>query len=278
MTSKSMTSKKITKKRKRLVRMAEQPEIFFRMDKPTIPMKFPIHLGVPTTGLVRFEWFAAMQAMIVPISYATRMSGRNITFTSPIGMHVAEARNHIVDDFLKNDSEWLLFIDHDVLPNSFTHGFMLEHLQNRRFPIFSGLYYTKSSPSYPLVFRGRGIGPYTNWKMGDQVMVDGLPMGMTMIHRSILEYMSKHSPSVQISTGVVVKEIFKSPRIRYEDPETLKQGSLIGTEDLHFCERVMSEGVFAKTGWKSLAKKKYPFMIDTRIICKHIDMNGTQWP
>jgi hypothetical protein len=40
----------------------------------------------------------------------------------------------------------------------------------------------------------------------------------------------------------------------------------------------MEGGYFKKAGWHDFEGKKYPFLIDTNIFCKHIDPDGTQYP
>ncbi len=36
--------------------------------------------------------------------------------------------------------------------------------------------------------------------------------------------------------------------------------------------------VFKKAGWPEFQKKKFPFLVDTKIFCRHIDWNGVQYP
>jgi hypothetical protein len=41
----------------------------------------------------------------------------------------------------------------------------------------------------------------------------------------------------------------------------------------------MNENILEKTGWKKVAKRKYPVLVDTGIFCRHIDVNtGKQYP
>jgi len=259
--------------------LTELPRLEISQYKAGAKQTWPLMIGIPTTGVVRFEWHLAMSSLVIPVCFSVKGCFRPIRSVHPIGYHVAEARNLIVRDFLKSDCEWLFFVDHDVLPHPYTYGYMRQHMQRMEYPIVSGLYFSKGEPSEPLVFRGRGAGPFLDWKLGDIVPVDGVVMGCTIIHRSILETYWKICPrTVRTRDGQELKELFRSPRDLFIDPENLKIGTLSGTEDLYFCEQVMRLGVLEKAGWKKLANDPYPFLTDTRIFCRHIDMTGRQFP
>ena len=51
-----------------------------------------------------------------------------------------------------------------------------------------------------------------------------------------------------------------------------------GTTDLEFCKNVIEEKILEKTGWKEIAKKELPFLVDTGIFVRHIDNEGNQHP
>ena len=55
--------------------------------------------------------------------------------------------------------------------------------------------------------------------------------------------------------------------------------SNVGTSDLFWCDTVIKNDYLTKAGWRKIAKKKYPFLIDTKMFCKHIDLNsGKTYP
>ena len=58
------------------------------------------------------------------------------------------------------------------------------YMQQGDVPVVSGLYFTKSEPSEPLIYRGRGSGAYLDFRMGDKVYADGVPTGCLLIHHS----------------------------------------------------------------------------------------------
>jgi len=176
------------------------------------------------------------------------------------------------------------FIDHDVILPPDTYLKINEYMTKGDIPVVSGLYYCKGSHPEPLVFRGRGNGCFTDWKPGEKVWADGIPMGCTLIHASMLRVLYDASEVYTCNTlygPVVVRRVFETPREAKFDPEKMTYERRTGTEDLFWCDRMKNEKVFEKCGvekYKKFQKKKYPFLIDTSMFCKHIDENGKKYP
>ena len=236
-----------------------------------------ILVGIPMTGLLRAEWVMARYGQTIPCNWSQVDMIRFMDSYSPLKFTVADSRNMIASTAVEDGFEWLLFIDHDtILPQDTILKFN-EMMLKGDVPIFGGLYFSRSVPSEPLIYRGRGNSYFKDWKFGDKVWVDGLPMGCTMIHVSILKALYKESKEY-ILEGKKIREIFKTPAKSWLDPETGDWQTAIGTEDLEFCTRIIDENIFEKAGWPEYEKKEYPFLIDTGIFCKHIDNNGVQYP
>jgi hypothetical protein len=236
-----------------------------------------IVIGIPTTGLVRFEWVVARFGQIIPCNWSHAECHEWLRSDSPIGFSVAEARNVIVDKFIKSKGEWLLFIDHDVIlpPDAFVK--INQYMIDRTAPVISGLYFAKASPPEPLIYRGRGNGYFGDFALGSKVWVDGIPMGCTLIHRSVLEPMWNDAGEYRAQNTVVVRRVFDSPAGIIYDPQTGIHG-YSGTEDLAWCNRVIAGKYLAKSDWPEFAKKKYPFLMDTSIFCRHITNDGVTYP
>lgn len=241
-------------------------------------------IGTPTLGLVRHEWAAARYSQCTPVNWEAsgvdvRYNNGQIIRRDPIGFSVADAYNLIVKAAVERGVEWLLTVEDDVIMPPDTFVKVGQYMDNGDVPVMSGLYYLKGSPTQPLVFRGRGNGAYTNFKLGDKVWADGIPMGLMLIHMSIIRWFWENSPEYKLCSGDTVRRVFDTPRNSYLDPETGGIMTIGGTQDLYFCDRVMDEGVLAKTGWKKVGRRKYPFLVDTSIFCKHIDLStGRQYP
>jgi len=236
-----------------------------------------ILVGIPMTGLLRAEWVLSRYGQVIPCNWSQVDCIQWLDQISPVGFLVADARNLIANTCVEQGFEWLFFIDHDTILPPGTALKLNDRMREAKIPVWSGLYFTKSVPAEPLVYRGRGTGFYADWKLGDEVWVDAVPMGCTMIHSSILKVLYDKSEVYDIA-GKQIKKIFETPARTWFDPESRNWFNAVGTEDLEFCTRCMQENVFAEAGWPEYQKMEYPFMIDTSIFCKHIDTQGIQYP
>jgi hypothetical protein len=235
-----------------------------------------ILVATPTTGQIRMEWALARWGQVIPMNWSQVQMMQYYNSFVPFNFTVPDAQNVIVKAVIEQEFEWLLLVEHDtMLPQDAFIRFN-KYMQDEKVPIVSGLYFSRSLPSEPLVFRGRGTSVYTDWKMGDQVWVDAVPTGALLIHAGILRAMWNESPEYQVN-GVTTRRVFDNPRkLWYDDQGNFN--TLTGTSDLEWCTRVMEEGFFKKAGWDDFDGVKYPFLIDTGIFCKHIDMDGTIYP
>lgn len=238
-------------------------------------------IGTPCTGLVRIEWVMARYGQITPVNWSAVQMNHYLDSYNPLRYEVSDAQNIIVREAIEKDFMWLLLIEQDnVLP---PNAFLLlnEHMRNATAPIISGLYYTKSIPSEPLIFRGRGNSFYTGWKQGDRVWVDGVPTGCILIHVGVLKEMWKDSPEY-MAKNILTRRVFDTPRSLWYDPETGYQNAKTGTSDLEWCTRVIEGDYLRKAGWgdfvDKLPDKRYQMLVDTNLSVGHIDVNGVQYP
>lgn len=236
----------------------------------------PIFIGTPHLGVCRMEWALARFGQIIPCNWGYKGAFYKIPDCSPMNYLIPDAQNYICGGFLKTEAEWLLFIESDNLipPDCFLR--LNEYVRKKEVPIVSGLYFTKSIPSEPLVYRGRGNGYYTDWKIGDLVWVDGVPTGALLIHRSIIQALWNESEEYTVGTDIV-RRVFAYPRTIWHDPEVGLE-TTSGTTDLEWCSRIIVENIFYKAGWKEFQEKRFPFLIDTNIFVGHIDMDGAVYP
>lgn len=235
-----------------------------------------ILVATPTRGTVRMEWVGARYGQIVPTNWSMVQMNQFLSSYIPLRFNVPDAQNLIVNEALKHDYEWLLLIEDDTIPPENLFIKMNQYMRDGKVPVVSGLYYTKSVPSEPLVYRGRGTGAYMDFKHGDKVWADGVPTGCLLIHHSILREMFKESPEYVVNNQVV-RRVFETPTDHYQDPEG-NVSTKVGTSDLEWCTRVMKGKYFEKAGWPEFQKKKYPFLVDSSIFCRHITEAGVQFP
>jgi hypothetical protein len=154
-----------------------------------------------------------------------------------------------------------------------------QYMLDAKIPVISGLYYSRSRPSNPLIFRGRGNGHYNDFQIGDKVWCDGVPTGCLLIHHSVLRLMWDESPEYGVRQAdgrvEITRRIFETPRV--SNVSAGIHNNVSGTSDLNWCDRVMREEVFERAGW-AVEDKANPFLVDTNIFCKHINPNGEQFP
>ena len=241
------------------------------------PITNRIMIGIPATGLVRIEWVLARYGQVIPCNWSQSDMIHFVDQFSPLGFMVADARNLVVTKAVEGNFQWVFFIDHDTIMPPHTILTWNERMLKCDVPIFGGVYFTKGIPSEPLVYRGNGTSYYSNWKFGDEVWVDGMGMGCTMIHVSVLKVMYDEAESYMIGPHVV-KRIFQTPSKIGFDPQTMAWSAQSGTEDLAWCDKVRKTGVLKRAGWTDVAKKRFPFLIDTNVFCKHINNDGVQYP
>lgn len=235
-------------------------------------------VGTATTGLVRMEWVCARYGQIIPTNWSMVQALHFMDGYVPLRYQVADAQNLIVRELIQNDFEWLLLVEHDTMPPPDAFVRFNEYMRRGDIPVVSGLYYTKTTPPEPLVYRGRGTGAYDQFALGDLVWCDGVPAGCLLIHGALLREMWKDAEEYEVRPGVKVRRVFEAPARQWFDPESNQYNAVTGTSDLEWCLRVMENGVFARAGWKAYQDMAYPFLVDTNILCSHIDQNGVQYP
>lgn len=237
-------------------------------------------IGIPTIGIVRIEWDIHRRGQTIPINWQSGEVTASHLKNSIVakGYTTPDAQNIIANRAVVDNYEWLLLWEDDMLPPFDSLIRLSEHMEKKTVPIISGLYFSRGTPSWPLMFRGRGNACFRNWKMGDLVWCDGVGTGFLMIHCSIIQWMWHHSPRYRLPDGDVIREIFRHPRDSWYDPEKDNYFAKMGTSDLDFCDRLMDQDVLAKVGWKEVGKKRYPFLVDTNIFIQHINIDGQTFP
>lgn len=224
------------------------------------------------------EWAVARFGQIIPCNWGYKHAIHWVPACAPLGYMTVDAQNLIVKGFLESDSDWLFFIEQDNVlpPDCFIR--MNDYMRKNEVPIVSGLYFTKSAPAEPLVYRGRGNSYYADWKIGDLVWCDAVPTGCVIIHRSIIEVLWNNSEKYVVGNPPQeTRRVFQMPERVWYDPE-LGWDNSQGTSDMEFCSRVIVENVFEKAGWSNYVGVKYPFLIDTNIFVWHIAENGLIFP
>ena len=241
-------------------------------------------VATPTRGIIRMEWCQGRYGQIIPCNWSQVEILQYIGGYIPMRYSVDDAQNLIVKAALEGDFQWLLFIEDDTIPPPDAFVRINEYIRSEEVPVVSGLYFTKSNPSEPLVYRGRGTSYYGDWNLGDRVWVDGVPTGFLLIHHKILQMMWDDAEDylVDPGSGNRTRRVFHAPRNTWFSPEDGEYYSLAGTSDLNWCNRLIEGDYLRKAGWgefvDNLEDPRYPLLIDTNLFCRHIDLDGRQYP
>jgi hypothetical protein len=247
------------------------------VDSGNFNLQKKLLVGTPTLGNIRMEWAAARYGQIIPSNWSKVDMIQYLNGFIPIRYSIADAQNLIVQEAISKGYEWLLFLEDDTIPPADAFVRFNDYMRDGKYPVVSGLYFTRSEPAEPMVYRGRGNSYFTDWKLGDKVWADGVPTGMLLVDMRLMAAVYQDSPEYSFN-GMRARRVFDSPSKTWFNEETGAQEMLVGTSDLDWCKRVIEQG-YLKLHWPQLARKKYPYLIDTNIACNHIDRSdGTQFP
>jgi len=235
-------------------------------------------VATPTLGVVRMEWVAARYNQIIPTNWSKTDMIQYMNGYIPLRYQVHDAQNLAVKEAVERGFEWLLFIEDDTMPPPDALWKFTEYMDKADIPVVSALYFTRSVPPEPMVYRGRGNHYFRDWKLGDRVWVDGVPTGQLLIHGSLLKVMYDDSPDYSTGNGQHARRVFNNPAQSWFNEDTGAQETLVGTSDLDWCTRVIKGDYLTKAGFTHIARKKYPFLCDTDIFAKHIEKDGRQFP
>lgn len=254
------------------------PERYLNINPDKSKINNRLVISTPTLGVVRMEWVQGRFGQTIPTNFGFVDVHQFMSSFAPIGYQITDAENLTAKVVAEGDFEWFLSWEDDNIPPLNALVKINEYMIRGDVPIVSGLYFTKSVPPEPILYRGQGNGYYADWKLGNKVWVDGIPFGFTLIHSSIIKALWKESPEY-IVNGTVTRRVFEAPSESYIDPVTGGWMNQSGTSDLAWCKRLKTDNIFEKAGWPKFQKKEFPLLVDTSIFVKHIDRNtGVQYP
>ena len=194
-------------------------------------------VGIPSFGMISTYFLQSRVSQQFPL---VSSAVDKIVLNKPI----ADARNEIVEFALTQNAQYIFWLDDDVIapPNTFLR------LYNHQKDIINGVYWSKSSPTMPLLFRGHLDGPYWNWHVGDLIEIDAAGNGLTLVKTDVYRKMQKEigGPWYSVEYGSF--------------PGTVNPLPIGNTEDLYFY-------------WKA-KKAGFKIWADTSIQALHYDKNS----
>ena len=147
-------------------------------------------LFTPTLGLIRAEWVQGRYGQTIPTNWSHVELIQYISSYIPVGYQLADAQNLMAKTVIEGDYDWVIYLEDDNIPPPNMLLKFNQYMQKDEIPVVSGIYFTKSYPSEPVLYRGRGTGAYTKWKMGDKVWVVGTPCAFLRLPQCILRWSS----------------------------------------------------------------------------------------
>lgn len=198
-------------------------------------------VGIPSFGMVSTYFMQARNGQQFPL---VSSSIDKIVLNKPI----ADARNEIVQFALDQEANYIYWLDDDVL----APGDAFLKLWRHQKDIINGVYWSKSNPPMPLLFRGHLQGPYWKWHVGDLIEIDAAGNGLTLVKTDVYRKIEKEigGPWYSVDYGS-----FPSQRTD-SNPTT----PVNNTEDLYFY-------------WKA-KRAGYKVWADTAVQAFHYDKNS----
>lgn len=231
----------------------------------------------PSRGLIRTEWVQARYGQITPTNWSMVEMTQFVSPYMPIEYQLADAQNLMAKVVVEQDFDYIIYVEDDnVIPPNTILKFN-EYINDGKIPVVSGLYFTKSFPGEPLIYRGLGNSFFKDWKIGDLVWCDGIPFGCRLEDAKLVKEAWKTSPEYRVGDQIT-RRVFEQPNRVQFNPEKGIMESMTGTTDLAWCKRIIEEDLLTKAGYPEIAKQKYPYLVDTNIFVRHIDQNGRQYP
>jgi predicted SAM-dependent methyltransferase len=194
-------------------------------------------IGMPSTGrLVPRQWAYMLQSLEPPINW-------NHYNHVVEGKPVDEARNMIVDWAQKNRIAYIFFLGEDTVPPVYTLQRLIFLAENNpQIDVVGAMYWSKSNPPNPLVFRQSGVGSYWDWKLGELFKIWGIGMDATLIRVSAFDKIKK-------PYFLTMKADASVDGVNYAES---------WTEDLYFCDKLNKAGGVV--------------MCDSSLQCDHYDI------
>lgn len=170
--------------------------------------------------LVTPDWALSLASLEMPIN-------TNYSRACTKGVEIGMARNALAETAIENKAKYILFIDDDTAPPSFTIRRLMQILDTEKdAAIAGGIYFTKSVPPMPVVFKEEGEGPHWRWKFGDVFDCSGLGTGCMMIRTEVFDHIEKP----WFKTVDEQEEVAAGPKYTKIN------------DDLYFCKKVRDAG------------------------------------
>ncbi len=245
-----------------------------------LPKGLKLVIGILHKGDVSMDW-----AMM--LSQLQRPGGTAFVSSSHWPWDVG--RNRIVENAMRENAEYVLMLDSDVVPPRDA----ILRLMGHKVPIVQGLYYMRTPPFVPLVMRvdpttkpGEGVrfAQVASWTPGELVPVDTVATGCLLMHRRVLETFHDQGVPWFEWTGDRRDRLEALFGLKVPDLEALWSATAADGSEFskvihdrlgRVLERLRSDANPPATsedftfGWHA-KKLGFPLYVDTGVVCKHV--------
>ena len=102
------------------------------------------------------------------------------------------AKQRLVEMAIQNNCQWIYMADDDVIPPGDALLKMLRLWKSDpKYKVISGVYFSKSEPPMPLIFKGNLEGSFWDWKTTDLIKADGAGAGCLFVDTEVFKKMPK---------------------------------------------------------------------------------------
>lgn len=102
------------------------------------------------------------------------------------------AKERLAEMAVANGCQFILFIDDDVVPPADGLLKMIKRWrEDPKYGLQTGIYFSKSEPAHPLLFKGNLEGSFWDWTTQDLIKVDGAGAGFLFVDTDIFKKLSK---------------------------------------------------------------------------------------
>lgn len=154
-----------------------------------------IDRGNGTISNVTHDWANAMANLGAGLAVTImRLNVRNI--------EVGKAKEKLAEMAIANNCDFILFVDDDVIPPGDALAKMLQLWKSDpKYSLISGIYWSKSEPSFPLIFNDDLRGSFYDWKVTDLIQADYGGAGLLFIDTNVFKKLPKPWFSTNYSFG-----------------------------------------------------------------------------
>lgn len=159
-----------------------------------------VSFGIPAYGKQSKDWWGPL------VRQAAELYKQNIEL---VDLHIVSsmmtdvARNHIVEDFLKTDAEWLRWLDADNVDKLGS----VRRLLDTQKTLVTGIYTKRNESGDMVAYFATGEGEYepvNGYTPGEIFPIDSAGMGGCLVHRSVFEDIQRNYFMLDMSIGGVI--------------------------------------------------------------------------